>query len=533
MTAVAAPAAPPLAAPFPVDAADARLQALVAPPDWANPTPPRGRYHLVVIGAGTGGLVTAAIAAALGARVALVERHRMGGDCLNVGCVPSKAVIRAARAWAAARQAARFGGPQVPNDADGDFTAVMTRLRALRAALAPVDSAARFRELGVDVYLGTARFTGPDTLVVEGATGDPPATLRFRRAVIATGGRAAVPPVPGLAESGFFTNETIFDLTARPDHLVVLGAGPIGCELAQAFARLGSRVTVLDRNPRPLPFDDPDAATLVRTALERDGVRFVLGTAATRVERRDGAVTVWYRPAPGAGDSAAGGYEAHVTGDALLVAAGRAPSVAGLGLDAANVRHDARAGVAVDDRLRTSNPRVYAVGDVASRYKFTHAADALARLVVPNALFGARGKASALVVPWATYTSPEVAHVGLTAADAAKQADVQTVTVPLHDVDRARLDDADGAPEGFVRVYVKRGSDTILGATLVGEHAGDLVSQVTQAMTNGLGLAALGKTIYPYPTVAEALRKAADAHRREKLTPAAKRALGLVLRVLR
>jgi pyruvate/2-oxoglutarate dehydrogenase complex dihydrolipoamide dehydrogenase (E3) component len=509
-----------------VDAADARLASLVHPPDWANPTPPRQRYHLVVVGAGTAGLVTAAIAAALGARVALVERHLMGGDCLNVGCVPSKAVIRAARAWAAAREAGRFGGPAVPGDAEGDFGAVMTRLRALRAALAPVDSAARFRELGVDVYLGTGRFTGPDALAVTGADGRA-AALRFRRAVVATGARAAVPPVPGLAESGFFTNETIFDLTARPEHLVVLGAGPIGCELAQSFARFGSRVTVLDRNARALPFDDPDAGALVRSALERDGVRFALGVTATRVERRGDAVTVAYR----AGDA---GPEEHVTGDALLVAAGRAPTVANLGLDAAGVKHDARAGVAVDDRLRTSNPRVYAVGDVASRYKFTHAADALARLVVPNALFGGRGKASALVVPWATYTSPEVAHVGLTAADAAERGDaVQAVTVPLAEVDRARLDDADGAPEGFLRVYVRRGSDEILGATLVGEHAGDLISQVTQAMTNGLGLGALGKTIYPYPTTAEALRKAADAHRRAKLTPTAKRALAAVLRVLR
>ena len=530
MTAVApAPTAPPLAAAFPVDAADRRLQALVAPPDWANPTPPRGRYHLVVVGAGTAGLVTAAIAAALGARVALVERHLMGGDCLNVGCVPSKAMIRAARAWAAAREAPRFGGPAVPAGADGDFAAVMTRLRALRASLAPVDAAARFRALGVDVYLGTGRFTGPDALAVDGADGRS-AALRFRRAVIATGARAAVPPVPGLAGSGFFTNETIFDLAARPGHLVVLGAGPIGCELAQAFARFGSRVTVLDRTDRALPSDDPDAGALVRAALERDGVCFALGVTATRVERRGAAVTVWYQTAARADD---GAPAQHVTGDALLVAAGRAPGVSGLGLDAAGVRHDLRAGVAVDDRLRTSNPRVYAIGDVASRDKFTHAADALARLVVPNALFGGRGRASALVVPWATYTSPEVAHVGLTAAEAATRADVQTVTIPLHDVDRARLDDADGAPEGFVRVYVRRGSDQILGANLVGEHAGDLVSQVTQAMTNGLGLGALGRTIYPYPTVAEALRKAADAHRRAKLTPAAKRALGLVLRVLR
>jgi pyruvate/2-oxoglutarate dehydrogenase complex dihydrolipoamide dehydrogenase (E3) component len=334
---------------LPHDEHNARLLANVHPPGWINPEA-RGRYQLLVLGAGTGGLVTAAIGAALGARVALVERNLMGGDCLNVGCVPSKAIVRAARAWSEARDArARFGGPEA---ADGeDFGRVMERMRRLRADLSPVDSAARFRDLGVDVFLGTGRFTGRDRLSVGGAT------LRFRRAVVATGARAALPDVPGLAEAGYYTNETIFTLTTLPERLVIVGAGPIGCELAQSFARFGAAVTVLDGGDRPLARDDPDAAALVRAALERDGVTFELGVRLTSVERRGEERVVRYTRdrTPGA-----------ATGDALLVATGRAANVEGSGLEAAGVRFAAD-GVEVDDRLRTSNPRIFAVGDVASR----------------------------------------------------------------------------------------------------------------------------------------------------------------------
>jgi pyruvate/2-oxoglutarate dehydrogenase complex dihydrolipoamide dehydrogenase (E3) component len=498
---------------LPADEYNRALVANVHPPDWANPAP-RDRYHLVVLGAGTAGLVTAAIGAALGARVALVERHLMGGDCLNVGCVPSKAIIRAARAWAEARSAReRFGGPA--EHGGEDFGRVMERMRRLRAELSPVDSAARFRDLGVDVFLGDGRFTAADALSVGGAT------LRFRRAVVATGGRAAVPDVPGLADAGYFTNDPIFSLTSLPARIAVVGAGPVGCELAQSFARFGARVTVLDGAERPLTNDDPDAAALVRAALQRDGVAFEFGLRLTGVELRGEERLLRYER---------GGAAGSVTADAILVSTGRAPNVEGAGLEAAGVRFGSK-GVDVDDRLRTSNPRVYAVGDVASRYRFTHAADALARIVVPNALFGARGKVSKLVMPWATYTSPEVAHVGITADEARRRGDeVETLTIPLAEVDRARLDDE---TEGFFRVHLKRGGDTILGATLVAEHAGEVISQVTQAMTGGRGLSALGAMIYPYPTQAEVLRKAADAWRRRKLTPAAKRAFGAYFRIVR
>ena len=491
----------------PWDEHNRRLVEQVHPPGWSNPRPAE-RYHLVVLGAGTGGLVTAAVAAALGARVALVERHLMGGDCLNVGCVPSKALLRAARAWSEARAAReRFGGPEAVGT--GDFGAVMERMRRLRAEISPVDGAARFRELGVDVFLGEGRFTGPEEVEVAPAEGEK-ARLRFRRAVIATGGRAAVPPVEGLEEAGFLTSETVFSLTTLPPRLVVVGGGPIGCELAQAFARFGSRVTVLQHGERLLKNDDPDAARVVEEALRRDGVEVVTGAEVERVERRGAERVVRYTR---------GGRVEEVAADEILVATGRAPAVEALGLEAAGVDYGEK-GVEVDERLRTSNPAVYAVGDVCSRYKFTHAADAQARLVVRNALFFGRGSTEELVIPWVTYTSPELAHVGITAEEVRERGDgVETLTVPLREVDRARLD---GEDEGFLRVHLERGSDRILGATLVAEHAGEIISQLTQAMVAGVGLEKMGETIFPYPTQAEAVRKAADQWRRRKLTPLAR-----------
>jgi pyruvate/2-oxoglutarate dehydrogenase complex dihydrolipoamide dehydrogenase (E3) component len=425
---------------LPDDEHNRALLAHVHPRDWTNPEP-ASRYQLVVIGGGTAGLVTAAIAAGLGAKVALVERHLLGGDCLNVGCVPSKAMLRAARAWQAVRTGqAHFGAP--PAIGDGDFAAVMERLRRLRAGIAPVDGAPRYRDLGVDVFLGEARFGGPDHVVV----GD--ATLRFRRAVVATGARAALPPIPGLADAAPLTNETVFSLTARPARLAVIGAGPIGLELAQAFARFGSRVTVLNADDRALPRDDARAAAIVQAALERDGVTFHHGVRITdvAVDAATGERTL---------TAARHGETVRVSADAILVAAGRTPNTDGLELEAAGVE-TSRRGVTVDDRYRTTNPRVYAIGDVASRWKFTHAADAMARLVVPNALFFGLGggKASSLVVPWTTYTSPEVAQVGATAESlVADGTPHETITLPFDENDRAILE---GDTEGFVSVHLAR-----------------------------------------------------------------------------
>ena len=488
------------------DRYDRQLVANVHPAEWVNPEP-RARYHLVVIGGGPGGLMIASIAAGLGARVALVERHLLGGDCLNVGCVPSKAIISAARSWRAATDSSRdFGGPRTVGT--GDFAAAMQRMRRLRAALSRVDSAARYRELGVDVFLGEAAFTGRDAVAVGGRG------LRFRRAVIASGSRAAIPRVPGLDGTGYLTNETILTLAELPGHLVVLGAGPSGCEMAQAFARFGARVTLIEEQARLLPREDKDAAQVVVRSLESDGVRFLPEARVLRAESRGSARVLQVQR---------DGRTEEIAGDQVLVAAGRVPSVEGLGLEAAGVPVGPD-GVKVDDRLRTGNRRIFAVGDVCSRDRFTHAADAQARLVVGNALFFGfgGGKASSLVMPRVTYTSPEVAHVGLSLGQAVESGyRVETITVPLERVDRAVLD---GQEAGFLRVHHERGRDRILGATLVAEHAGEMIGELALAMTAGVGLGKIGSTIHPYPTQGEVFRKAADAWRRTRLTPRAKRA---------
>ena len=497
----------------PDDAFNRKLTANVHPAGWRNPTP-AGRYNLVVVGAGTAGLVTAAIAAGLGARVALVERHLMGGDCLNVGCVPSKAVLRAARAWASARDGAAFG-LTFPAGVERDFGAAMARMRRLRAELSRVDSAERFAGLGVDVFIGEARFTGPDAVAVGGAS------LRFARAAVCTGARAATPPVPGLADAGCLTNETVFSLTELPPRLAVIGAGPIGCELAQAFARFGSEVTVVERGGRILPREDADAAAVVQARMARDGVRFVFDAEVRAVELASAAGGKRIR-------YAAGG-ESHDLGvDEILVGVGRAPNVEGLGLEAAGVACD-RGGVAVDAHLRTTNPRIYAAGDVCSRFKFTHAADAMARIVIQNALFPhpfglGRASTTSLVIPWCTYTEPEIAHVGLYEADArAGGIEVETFTQPLAEVDRAVLD---GEDAGFARVHVRKGTDRILGATVVAADAGNLISEVTVAMKAGAGLGVIGAAVHPYPTQAEAWRKAADQLRRARFSDRQRAILG-------
>ena len=486
------------------DSADAALLDSVHPPAWVNPTA-RGRYNLVVLGGGTAGLVCAVGAAALGARVALIERHWLGGDCLNVGCVPSKAVIRAARAAHEARTAAAYGIGV--GAVEIDFPAVMARMRGLRAGLAPHDSAARLAGLGIDVFLGDGRFVARDALEVAGQR------LRFARAVIATGARAAAPSVPGLAEAGYLTNETVFALTERPGRLVVVGGGPIGCELAQAFRRLGSEVVIVDRSERLLSRDDPDAAALVRDRLASEGVELVLGAAIVGVER-DRTVIV---------DRGRG--EERVPADQILVAAGRTPNLDELGLEAAGVVATAH-GIEVDDHLRTANRRVFAAGDVASRFQFTHAADAMARIVVQNALFFGRKRVSALTIPWCTYTDPEVAHVGISAQDASERDDLVTLTVPLTEVDRAVLD---GETAGFARVHADR-KGRILGATLVARHAGETIGELALALTHGLRLGALASTIHPYPTQAEAVRKLGDAYQRTRLTPRLRRILGWLMR---
>jgi pyruvate/2-oxoglutarate dehydrogenase complex dihydrolipoamide dehydrogenase (E3) component len=497
------------------DRHDEALVALVHPPGWRNPVP-RGRYDLVVIGAGTAGLITSLVAASLGAKVALVERHLMGGDCLNVGCVPSKAVIRASRLVQEARRAAELrllpAATQVP-----DFSAALERMRAIRARIAHDDSAERYaREFGIDVYFGHAEFAGPASVAVAGAE------LRFKRAVIATGARAELPPVPGLAEADPLTNETVFSLVERPERLAVIGAGPIGCELAQAFRRLGSQVSLIEQAPQVLTREDPDAAAILARALERDGVELLPGATISRVERIGSERRLHVKR---------DGRE-HVLGaDAILVGAGRAPNVGDLGLERAGVEFDAKRGVRVDDRLRTRNRRIYAAGDVCMDWKFTHAADAAAKLVVQNALFLGRKRLSSLVMPWCTYTDPEVAHVGLYEREAHERGiALDTYAVPIARANRAVTD---GEEEGLVKIHVRKGGDEILGATIVAAHAGELIAALALAMTRRVGLGAFTGVILPYPTQAEAIKAAAGLYTRTRLTPRVKRLFELWLRALR
>ena len=490
---------------LPLDEHNRALVANVHPPDWVNPTP-SGRYNLVVIGAGTAGLITALVASSLGARVALVERHLMGGDCLNVGCVPSKAVIRAARRVHEARAASELG-LGVPEERLPDFAAAMERMRRIRARISHEDSAERYsKEFGIDVYFGQATFEGSDTVAV-GET-----RLRFKKAVIATGARATAPPVEGLAQTGHLTNETVFELTQRPARLAVIGAGPIGCELAQSFQRLGSKVSLVEIAPQILTREDPDAAQIVQAALVREGVELVLGAQIEKVERR-GAEKVLV--------VVVGGRRTELVVDEILVGAGRAPNVDGMGLEKVGVVFDARRGVQVDDRLRTTNPRIYAAGDVCMDWKFTHAADAAAKIVVQNALFMGRKKLSALVMPWCTYTDPEIAHVGLYERDAKERG----IAIDTHQVPIARANRAvtDGEEEGLVKIHVRKGTDEILGATIVAAHAGEMISEITLAMTNGIGLGAFTNVIHPYPTQAEAIKAAAGLYTRTRLTPGIKR----------
>jgi pyruvate/2-oxoglutarate dehydrogenase complex dihydrolipoamide dehydrogenase (E3) component len=474
----------------------------VHPSDWENPTP-EGRYNLVVIGGGTAGLISAIGAAGLGAKVALIERHFLGGDCLNHGCVPSKGVIGAARVAHTIRESAEFG-MRVPDSWEIDFGVAMERMRRIRADISGHDSAKRFQSLGVDVYLGQARFVDGEHVEV----GD--SRLRFKKAVIATGARASLPPIPGLAESGCYTNETIFSLTERPTHLAIIGGGPIGCELAQAFQRLGSQVTLLEVAPEILIREDPDAAEVVRRSILADGVVARTGVKISRVETSGGKTQIVLE-----GD----GGEEHVEADTLLVAAGRAPNVADLGLEGVGVDFDERKGVKVDDTLRTTNPRIYACGDVCQALKFTHAADAAARIVIRNTLFPflPKSKSSKLLIPWVTYTSPEIAHVGITEHDAkANDVAIDTITVALAENDRAQLE---GDTEGVLKIHVAKGTDRILGGTLVSAHAGESIGELTLAISQGVKLGKFSGVIHPYPTQAEVFKRAGDAMMRTKFKP--------------
>ena len=474
----------PNSAAYPGAHYDAAWRELTFPAGYTNPEP-KARYHVVVLGAGTAGLITAIGAAGLGARVALVEREAMGGDCLNVGCVPSKALLEFTR----------------PSGDVVKFDDAFEWMRKVRAEISEHDSVERYTQSGVDVFLGSAHLLDDTTVQV----GDR--RLNARRIVLATGARAAIPPIPGLVDCEPLTNETLFDLREPPASLAILGAGAIGCEMAQAFVRLGVEVQLFEMAERVLPLEEEEASAVVARALQRNGVILHLNAPVSSVSRHDSKVTV-HSP------------DVQVTVDRILVAAGRRANIEDLNLDVVGV--DTEAGlVKVDRRLRTSNPRIYAAGDVCSPAQYTHNADAQARIVVQNALFAPTAHTDNLVIPHCTYTDPEVAQVGRSKA-ALRQEPIgfDVYRVAFGDLDRGRTqDDA----EGFVEVLTREGGDEILGATIVGHDAGEQIAGLCIAMSHHIGLGGLGKTVLPYPTRAEYLRRLADSYNRTRLTPRTKR----------
>ncbi len=472
---------------------DLRESQNVHPQDWKNPQPAR-RYSLVVIGAGPAGFLTALNAAKVGAKVAIVERDRFGGACFNVGCIPSKTILRTSRLYAEIRNADNFGA-EVPSGISVNFSAVMERMRRVRARVSRRVSAQRLASAGVDVFFGQARFAGPKAVEVEGKL------LHFKRALIASGARPKVPSIPGIAAAGYLTNENVFNLDECPRRLLVLGGGPLGCELAQAFCRLGSQVHIVQDDPMFLGNEERDAAQVLSEALARDGIDIHLNSQAVKVHA-DGKGKIVHL----VNDD----YKFTLTVDEILVGIGSTPNVTDMNLDDAGVRYDKDAGIMTNDYLQTSNPRIYAAGDVCSEKKFPHIEVAASEIVVRNAFFWGRERISMSAVPFCTYTDPEIAHVGLYVTEArAKDTPVKTFTVMMSDVDRAITDSED---EGFVKIHVKEGTDQIIGATVAASHAGELISEISLAMNAKIGLRALARVNYPYPTQAQAIKLAANAY---------------------
>ncbi|HTB10627.1 MAG TPA: mercuric reductase [Bryobacteraceae bacterium] len=466
----------------------------VHPEAWTNPRP-ADKYNLVILGGGYAGILTAREAVRAGAKVALVERNLLGGVCLNAGCISSKAMIRTSRLYAEMRNAGRYGA-QRPDNIHVDFAEVMERMRRVRSRVSRRTSARELKASGVDVFFGEARFTGPDAITVNGET------LRFKRALIAAGARPAIPSIPGLEDAGYLTNETVFELNECPPNLVVIGGGPLGCEMAQAFCRLGSHVSLVQDEPLFLDQEERDAAQILSEALARDGINIHLNTETVGVRTEGTRKLV---------DLISDGNKTTVVADAILLAAGRAPNVQGMNLEAAGVNYSEESGIRINDFLETSNPRIYAAGDVCLEHKFAHIEGASAQIVTQNALFFGRFRLSALTIPWCTYTDPEIAHVGMYVREAREKGiAVKTLTVPMHDVDRAM---ADAEEEGFVKIHIKEGTDRILGATVVARHAGELIGVISMAISAGVGLRKLGHVSYPYPTQAAAIKMACNAYR--------------------
>jgi len=459
----------------------------------------RDTYDFVIIGAGPAGLLAAHRAVSRGATVALIERNLLGGECLNTGCIPSKTIIRTSRLYAEMRHAEHFGA-RVPSGITVDFPLLMERMKSVRARIGRQSFSARqLTARGVDIHLGQAVFVGPTAVRVNGKS------LRFRKALIATGSRPIIPEIPGLVEAGYLTNENVFDLTECPRRLLVIGGGPLGCELAQSFSRFGSQVTIVQDEPMFLLQEERDAAQILSEALARDGIDIRLNTLVVNIRVENGEKII---------DLVSEGNKSTVVVDEILIGVGHQPNVEDLNLQAVGVEHDTKTGIRVDDFLCTTNSRIYAAGDVCFEHTFTHIEDASAGIVVENALFRGRKRLSALTIPWCTYTDPEIAHVGMYVREAQKKGIVvNTFTVLMHDVHRAI---ADGEEDGFVKISVKSGTDKILGATVVARHAGEMINDITLAMTSRIGLRRLAQVVHPYPTQAQAIKMAADAYRRTR-----------------
>lgn len=525
---------------WPMDEQNVKLLDNVHPPEWIEPAF-NGVYNVVVIGAGAGGLVTSSGAAGVGAKVALIEGNVLGGDCLNVGCVPSKSLIHAANLAHKLkdREALEDSGISFEGHVNVDFAKTMKRLRRIRAEISENDSATRYtRKLGVDVYFGYAKFTSESTVEVNGKT------LTFKKAVIATGGYPSLPAIPGLKKlfeksnaamgnapyPAIMTNETFFNLTVLPNRLCVIGTGVIGMELGQAMQRLGSCVTMFGRSGKVLPKEDADLSQIVKDQMSKDGVQFRLSVSKYRSVELSGVVT-------GEGYeelrmiTEENGESHEYLFDAMLICTGRKPNVFNLNLEAAGVSFNSKVGLDVNDMLQTSNPKIYGVGDCCSAFKFTHAADFMARMVIRNALFLGKDKMSNLLIPYATFTSPEIAHVGLYEADM-KEKNIRYKTFDKHfsDNDRAICD---GTTQGMVRIHVEEKSDVILGASIVGANAGNMISELTLAMQSKTGLGTLASVIHPYPTTAEAIRQAGDLYNKTRLTTTVKQLLRGIVRVQR